>query len=289
MQKRDSDNCTGAGSSALNRMLRRILDSNVWSFLKDLAGISALAVAILTYLTVVEMRRAREQSIEPQMVLLAPQTKFEFQWVPKVDWQPELWPSGGKMPELKKDSPFLSVGPAPILRLKNIGSGAALDVRIEWSLDGNGSEIVKSTQTFSKMNALVDSARSDLVIGLASIPFADRLVQNIPYCIASPTNDAADDLAIPDGIIEGYEVRLIARGKPSKGELPITQDCPTIHVGVSYHDAGGKLYRQRFAMKSLFVSKDDNITVDLGTGAETFTSSGNLIGEIAFEVHVEPE
>jgi hypothetical protein len=270
-------------------MLRRILDSNVWSLLKDLAGISALAVAILTYSMLVETRRAREQQIEPQMVLLAPQTKFEFQWMPEDDWRPMLWPSGGEMPAVKKDSPFLSVGPTPVLRLKNIGSGPALDVRVEWSLEGDGSEVVKSSRTFSDLKAMVDSVHSKLIIGMSSIPFADRLAKDIPYCIASPGNDTADDLATPDGITEGYGVRLVARGKPSQGPLPLSQDCPTIHVRLFYHNTGGKLFKQRFAIRSSFVSKDDNIHMDLNTGAITFTSSGNLRGEIAFEVHVEPE
>jgi hypothetical protein len=270
-------------------MLRRILDSNVWSFLKDLAGISALVVAILTYLTVVEMRRGREQQIEPQMMLLAPQTKFEFQWVSKVDWQPIMWPSDEKMPVLKRGFPTMNVGPTPVLRLKNIGSGPALDVQVEWSLDGNGAEVVKSTHLFGISEAIVDSSRSVLCIGLASIPFADRMVKEIPFCIASPTTDSADDLATPDGILEGYAFRLIARGKPSQSKLAITQDCPVIHVRLSYHDAGGKLYKQRFAIKSSFVSKDDDIVMNIGTGDMTFTSSGNLMGEISFVVRVEPE
>lgn len=274
---------------ALNRRLRRILDSNVWSLLKDLAGISALGVAILTYSMLVEMRRTREQEIEPQMVLLAPQTKFEFQWMPKDDWRPILWPSGGKIPAVKKESPFLSVGPTPVLRLKNIGSGPALDLRVEWSLEGDGSEVVRSSQTLSDLKGIVDSEHSKLIIGLSSVPFADRVVEDIPYCIASPANDTADDLATPDGITEGYSVRLVARSKPSQGPLPLSQDCPTIHVGLSYHNTGGKLFKQRFSIRSSFVSDDDKIHVNLNTGDIAFTSSGNLRGEIAFVVHVEPE
>jgi hypothetical protein len=270
-------------------MLRRILDSNIWSFLKDLAGISALGVAILTYFTLVEMRRGREQGIEPQMVLLAPQTKFEFQWVPKDDWQPIMWPVGEKMPDLRNDFPTLRVGPTPVLRLKNIGSGPALDVRVEWSLEGDGSALINSSKRLSDLKANVDSARSVLVMGLSAIPFSDRVAKNIPYCIASPTNDTADDLATPDGIMEGYEIRLVAMGKPSRAELAITEVCPIIHVELSYHNMGGKLFKQRFVIKSSFVSKDDNVTMNLSTGAVTFTSSGNLRGEIVFNVGVEPE
>lgn len=275
--------------AALNQMLRRILKSNVWSLLKDVAGISALGVAILTYSMLAEMRRSREQEIEPQMVLLAPQTKFEFQWMSKDDWQPIMWPSGGERPVLKRDSPFLSVGPTPVLRLKNIGSGPALDVRVEWSLDGDGSEIVKSSRPFSDLKAIFDREHSKLYIGLISVPFADRLSKDIPYCIASPATDTADNLATPDSITEGYGVRLVARGKPSRGPLPLSQDCPIIHVELSYYSTGGKLFKQRFAVRSSFVSKDDNIEMDLGSGAIAFTSSGNLRGEITFEVHVDPK
>lgn len=215
-----------------------------------LAIIATFLTAFATLFTVREMKKSREQSAKPYLVILKPADSYEFRWIPIENIEINIKPISTNSDQIKYER--------PIFGLKNIGNGPAKNITIEWHIQGEKIEtIVLNSELLQRFNAHIESnlmltlTQKDLI---RQFPCLD-LIKSPPlsYCIASPTTDFIDKIKIPSEIMTSIGFRIIAMGPRPFG----WKKGPKLKLAISYESFENAKQQRYFEIHSDFLPEAD--------------------------------
>lgn len=230
------------------------------------AALAAFITALASICTVREMKKQRQQSIKPHLIILNPVNKYELRWFPLHDAEVKVHPILPNGHEIAYER--------PIFRLKNIGYGPAKIITLEWKIRGD------QIDTIVMNSALLSNFRTRIETGIIYIvqrgtseilipfPISDTFTLTLPYCIASPGTDFVDNITIPSQIMTSIAFRIIAK----QPEIFSTINGPCIDLTLSYEDFENKTKKTSLVIKSFFRRFFDN------------DSTNNITGELIFSV-----
>jgi|GEM_PF-6610960 len=254
-----------------------------WStFWTSIGSLATLAAALATFYTVKEMKKAREQALEPYLIILRPNELYKFRWVPAETLQPIIRP---ELPENKPDQYGTRL---PVFRLKNIGNGPAKNIEITWAITESDAEsIVAMSTVLRRYDAKVKDKCLNLtrqdkgVTNGCTLNFADQTTSTIDYCISSPNSDFIEPIKMPHEIEASYELRVIASERPIDfGPM----SSPAIDISIKYESSDGKKYEKFFTITPSFTYLPDLMGSSENPIQREFFSSDNIRGTISFFV-----
>ncbi len=264
--------------STISKILSTVLQWQ-WNTIALLIGsIGTLAIAFVTYKTVLEMKKNREQNIAPNLFVLPPLYKYQFRWIPLENLQSII------SPQLAKDVIETPESRLPVFRLKNIGSGPAKNIKLEWSLiEQSINNICSNSQILKKYNVNLGSRLISISNNTNSWStcYADQFLQTIDFCIPSYNPEFTDSIEMPSEIEGSYTIRLMTIDKPNDFNFLI---APTINLSINYEDLHGKQYKKNFLVESTLMYLPDNVSSDKNSVKTTNFSPDNIRGTITFKV-----
>ena len=241
-----------------------------------LLNCATLLTAYATWFTVKEMRRGREQANTPFLIVLEPEYKYQFRWIPLEDIQPIIKPKAKNV-----------TNRLPIFRIKNIGNTPAINIKIYWEMDGDDLEnIIRKNSILKKFNAKINSKRFSISKNENEYksefcqPCFDKASSILDYSIASPGTNFIQALPVPNEINSSYIIRLMAVQRPSSLSKLITS---SIKLKIAYEGMDGRKYQESFTIESTFLFFPDNITGENHPDNKYF-SPDNIRGDITFKV-----
>jgi hypothetical protein len=198
------------------------------------------------------MRRARSQAIKPELIVLPPIYRYDFRWIPSKNLQIII------RPELREGEENQYSTRLPVFRLKNIGSGPALNIKCYWSVQGERVETVfMGSSVFSQFSPNVldrmfsfSLRTDDSNIVSCSTYCSDYESIEIPYCIASQTTELVDALPMPNGIAGSVNIRLSLGERSNIVEF---LSGPSVEITLEYNDVYGREHRRHFLVESRFM------------------------------------
>lgn len=244
-------------------------------------SMGTLLLALATIYIVYEMKRAREQSIEPTLFILEPVYKtYEYRWIPLENLSPIT------KPELKKDEANRYDSRLPVFRLKNIGAGPAKDIDLTWSIQADLSLLLNS-DFLQKYHPQMKDASFSLQINNNSVTngyslyYSHLMETHVDYCIASPSSDFVEAIEIPSKVFAVYELFLLSLPRPSNiTVIP----CPDIHLLITYKDLHNKQYKKELIINSHLTVLPNEVSSDTNAVLKEFFHEDNLRGYITFWV-----
>lgn len=247
-----------------------------------ISTVGTLAIAGLTYSMVKEMKKTRENAIQPFLVLLAPKNRFFLQWLPKEFLCPIVSISSNNKENHPKNF--------PVFGLKNIGNGTARNIKVSWKINDNGiNDILSKSARLNQYNARLSqepyTGKEVLMIGSKNNFFLnveDSYSQEIEYCPTSSSSKDFRELDMSPSLLESFNFRIVNIQKPEDIDKAI--ELPDIEVQFDYEDFGGKRFIRRYMIKSAFYYVPDNGDWFTKSIAQEYYDENNIRGYFSFTV-----
>lgn len=235
-----------------------------------------------TYLTVREMKKGREQTLTPHIIIKEPNERYQFRWVPLENLQPII------SPLLPEGNQTQSQTRLPIFQLINIGQGPATDIRIDWKFTESTLEkmveestILKKYECILNENALSISRKDNGSSVTYSSNISDAAQSIVDYCLPSSTNHSLQKIQIPSDIESRYELRLLTLPRPN--DLTVIK-LENIYLLVTYSSIDGRTHTQSFVVESSILFLPDLVGSSQNSVNNVHFSSDNIRGDITFKV-----
>lgn len=263
--------------------------TETWSIVTAIATLFTAFVtfllAVATLAMVKEMKITREKSIVPELIVLPPNYRYEFRWIPLEDLTPII------RPELKEGEINLYETRLPVFGLKNIGKAPALNIEVEWEIKNksipssfSNSEFTKPFKpSFSVQSHMFNLNRITLNGNNGYSVFGiDKEITNIAFSVSTPTTETTQQLSMPSGISGTYDIGLITKEKPdiTLGFI----DCDNISLTLKYSDLDNKEYRKEFLISSQLLYLPDTIGSHCNSVENKYFSPSNIRGSIRFNI-----
>jgi len=207
--------------------------------------VGTFLAALATLWTVREMKKQREATYQPQIVLS--RVSFECTAEPATGGLlPDLWRKKANNKN-KPDEPCGLIE-GVLVPAHNIGTGAAKDVDITWSfpIDDLVEQINKLAQrTLTKAYFVYDrgmlSIKSDVVLG-HTIMWENERKNSIDYMLPASIEENPRMVRLPTAYtyLTSALIFLALRDKDNPKGLP---EIPTIQIAFEYTDIGGKKHK----------------------------------------------
>lgn len=250
--------------------------------LSAVGSIATFIVALTTCRTVSEMKKSREASIHPELIVLAPIYKYDFRWIHLEDLSPII------RPELHSDEKNKYDSRLPVFRLKNIGNSAAKNIRITWSIEGESLEEAVSKNQILQTYHLeflsgtykMSRSQNEILTNNEHSHFENEET-SLDYCVASPQNDFVDELKMPEKISANYVLRLAAS---ERSENITVISAPNINIKLQYYGVDGREHERNFVITSNYWYLPDSVSSDTNTISKEFINPDNTRGFITFKI-----
>jgi len=249
-----------------------------WPSLSKLIGLSTILGLIGIWFRILEARKNRTQNILPEIIISKPLNNYHFRWIPSQDLQPIIEPMYLKGKEIAHESRL------PAFVLKNIGIGAAKNIKITWNIMGdNLKNIVTNSDILKKYNPLINQR----IFGLKhnakqwEATYSDQADSFIDYTAATQSTDFREEIIMPFQIESSYGIRAATLTRLESIDF---LKLPKIKLAVTYNDIKGKKYQKYFLITSSLMFIPDNVSSDSNTVENKYFSFDNIRGIISFNI-----
>jgi hypothetical protein len=239
--------------------------------------------ALATLATVREMRQGRIQSLSPQIVLLPPDHKYAFRWIPQEDVSILIRPEAHPTIAIDKLTRL------PVFKLKNIGIAAAQNITFRWHLSDQEEvfRLIDKADTLKEFSPQKSNEYISLTRNTPggttswSVVLKSTETITIPYLTTSPTSDVTERLVIPDRILNNLCFRFISETRP----IDWTEiSGHNILVDVEYYDLASRRHIRRFSVESELFFMPDAVQSSTNSVEQKYHHPSNLRGTLKFRV-----
>lgn len=244
---------TEISPSQIKIMPRKLSEfrSNLPTYLVVMTNLSVIVTAIVSFMTLRQMKTQTEASYRPDLVIKLVKQQFELKEnkAPCCQYLPMMIAESGNEKDTAFNHFFLNY---PSFEIINVGFGTARFVEMKWAFDGQY-YLEKNDLGIGGTGLKIDKVNEEIIQINQNATLEQFHTEAIPYILPTQSDSAAQTMVLSPFYVLGWSsmvYQMATSTLPNQEKLQKIkaglEKMPPLVLEITYRDIGGEKHEKKF-------------------------------------------